>query len=549
MPVIQTTEIGRVSRRSLAPGDIATCVVALLFLTAFFVLRKAWLHVFYVALDYLFLLPAFAIVAAVFFFNVRYRDFPRPFAALTRASATGVLVYLVAEPPTLTLVYPEHWKLAAYVDWGYWPALGAAILAVWRPSFAFAPAFYIITTRYLAKAISGFFNPLIDIQYLAEMTELLAAGACAVALLRIAQHRWSKADSMLQIIDCRRLALCIAFLAIGVHLGNYFWSGIAKLFLGPHVWSWAIENPTQNLTIGALKRGVLPSGTFPALTQWMFDLFGSVVVSVNLGVLAIQLLAPIAPLRLSMLMAFSFGYEIFHLGTFAFGGLFFWPWVWNNVTVFFAASRGSETEVGWPPKLCCIVAILCGYSPHLADSTRLAWFDVADFKIPMVQVEAPGGHGQWVDVPGSFFMSHSYPISRGYFDMTRAEGHYPPSTWGAVWEYYRVATSGQCKPPRPVSDPETPTERTERLERVRAFIVAHHEKMLRITRTYGAQAFYFRAHHYPSNPWLFKDFNRIDLAGIQRYRLAIESVCLQLVGGRLEQRVIKRDEFVIDVRR
>jgi hypothetical protein len=39
---------------------------------------------------------------------------------------------------------------------------------------------------------------------------------------------------------------------VGAHLGNYFWSGVAKLLAGgPEPWTWPLANPTQNASSSA----------------------------------------------------------------------------------------------------------------------------------------------------------------------------------------------------------------------------------------------------------------------------------------------------------
>ena len=80
------------------------------------------------------------------------------------------------------------------------------------------------------------------------------------------------------------------------------------------------------------------------------------------------------------------------------------------------------------------------------------------------------------------------------------------------------------------------------------FLLAHHTKMVRRAAEYGAYSYYFRSHHHPSNPWLYEDFNSLDLNSIRSYRLVTQSVCLKLVNGRVQERELKRDEVKFDVR-
>ncbi len=248
-----------------------TLVLAMAALFSFFYLSDKWTVLFHRYPDDIYGVFIGTLVAALLFFWVTCRKFPKAFSVLTRATALGVGFYLAIEPPEFTLADPEKINLLTYVDDGYWFALVAAIIGVWRPSFMFPAAFYAISTRYVVEQISGYTISLLDIRYLMEMGAFLSLCGCGLAMQRLARSRsaWGTAT-----LDLRPLAICLAFIAFGFHLGNYFWSGYAKLFLGPHLWSWAWENQTQNMMAGALKKGVLPSGAFPGLTQFMFDYFG-----------------------------------------------------------------------------------------------------------------------------------------------------------------------------------------------------------------------------------------------------------------------------------
>jgi hypothetical protein len=348
-------------------------------------------------------------------------------------------------------------------------------------------------------------------------------------------------------IDLGLLALCCAFVTIGFHLGNYFWSGVAKLFLGPMPWSWMIENQTQNIVPVALLRGVMPFGAWPGVTAALHEGLGAGVVLSNAFVLGAQLFAILAVLRLAWLKLASLAYDALHIGIFVMGGLFFWPWVWNNLTILFAVSRVREHEVPLLPRLCCIAAILFGLNPALGASARLAWWDVLDIKIPVVQART-GPDAPWVDVPVSYFLSHSYAVSHGYFDQAATPGHYPPSIWGSVWEYGRQRMSGRCATPAPPSVPESAEDRAARLARVNAFLRAHHAKMVARAEVWPAQAYYLRSHHHPSNPLLHADFTALAPVDIAEYRLLVKSVCLRLADGHLVERVLHEEEHRVDVR-
>lgn len=136
----------------------------------------------------------------------------------SRATAAGALVYLLVEPPDFTLVHSRAAPFDAWVGLAYWPALACALGALWRPALAFVPAFYVMASRDVVVEISGYPLSLLDIRYMMEMAQFLALSAVAVAGLQAMpagrKGSWRP--------DGTALAICCAFVAIGLHLGNYF---------------------------------------------------------------------------------------------------------------------------------------------------------------------------------------------------------------------------------------------------------------------------------------------------------------------------------------
>lgn len=532
--------------RSTPLPTILTVLIALGGVIVFFLIRNIVEHLAWNS-DYVVPGSILALVGATLFARVGYHELPGLFSVVARTTAAGILAYLIFERPDFTLADSSYTHLATYVDWGYWIALAVAALSIWRPSFMYPAAFYVIATRYVVEKISGFYMSILDIRYMVDMAQFLAMSACGIALIRMWRSRQGKRSGLhvLGVVDLRLLALCLAFIAMGFHLGNYFWSGFAKVVLGPKPWSWALENQTQNLMIGALKRGTLPSGASPWITQELFAGFGRVVLLSNILVLVTQLFAVIAVLRLSWLRIASWAYDGLHVGIYILGGLFFWPWIWNNLSIFLGISRSSEQEIGWAPKLCCIIAILLGGSQTLGASARLGWWDVLDIKVPMIQAQAEDD--TWVDVPASFFLSHSYTVSHGWVDLARTQGHYMPTIWGSAYTYDRVRTSGTCPAPPYIADVESALDREERVARIGRFIRAHHRKMAQRTDENGHNSFYLRSHHHPSNPWMYEKFNAMDIRKIRRYRLLTQSVCMSISEGRLVERILKEDTIEFEI--
>jgi hypothetical protein len=545
--------VGHLERENAARA-VSTGLLAIVFTLVFIWLKGLIDHtgVWYFGWQAIFL---GCLLAAACFYKLGYQSFPSHFATLTRFTGIGLLLLLLLEPPFFTLANERAAKIATYVNVGFWIALATSLVGLLRPSFLYPTAFYLLATRYLIEPIGGFMSNLLDIRYLIDMAMFLACAAGGLSLFRILQDRFALLNAR---FGYPLLVSCLVFIAIGFHFGNYFWSGYEKLVVGPHPWTWVWENKTQDIMLGALKRGVLPSGGMPDLTQVLYDGLAATIILANVLTVCGQLAAIVAPLRMFWLRLSTWGFDVLHLAIYVWGGLLFWPWIWNNLSVLLAVRGKTDEEIGWAPKVCCVVAILMGGSSSFTNNARLAWFDVADFKIPMIQARVTGG--EWVDVPPAFFYTHFKAMTHGYIDLSAEEGHYFPTLGGSANRYDRRQTSGTC-PPAPRMDftsdtvperafkmkLESPEERAARLDKLKRLLRAHHDKMLWMTQRFGRFIYYGRAYIHPSNPWLFEEFDRIDLTKIEAYRLVTQSVCLKMKNGRLEEREIKRSvhEFPI----
>jgi hypothetical protein len=77
---------------------------------------------------------------------------------------------------------------------------------------------------------------------------------------------------------------------------------------------------------------------------------------------------------------------------------------------------------------------------------------------------------------------------------------------------------------------------------LQAFLAAHIIKMRRRSAEYGNYNFYARLETQPSNPWLFSEFNQLDLAKVKNFRVLTQSICLSLRNGVLVEKERRRDE-------
>lgn len=483
------------------------------------------------------LVPIVATTAlALAFLHVRSSDFTPLLRVALRSSSIGLLAYLIVERPDFTLAADAYVGDAAYIGLAYYIVLPLAAASVVWPAFNIPVAIYIISAGYLITPISGIGSSTLDIRYMVDMAVYLTI--FPIGLQFLARRG--------QIADTAPHQEVITFISFGLHLGNYFWSGVAKAVAGPFPWTWPIENRTENLIPYAIDKGTLPFGHTPWLVDYVYSFLGPLVVPMNFAIIGFQLFAIVCVLRVSWLKIATTFYDMMHIGIYVLGGLLFWPWIWNNFTILIATSRLRD-GISRPAKAACILTILLG-NPlvELYKSARLGWFDVADAR--QSYFEAVTSHGN-VRVPASFFLSHSYGVSLGYVDAKAHSGHYGHSNWNAARDYGRQLTSGSCPAPEAhVKGEETAEERAQRLDRIGRFIRAHYAKMLDRADQYGPHSYYFRLHHHPSNPYMFQPFGELDLKDVQAFNLVLESACYQLNDGHIAKRVVARTVERFDVR-
>src|SRR5262245_6586465 len=485
-----------------------------------------------------------AIAQCVFglaFASVRYAELGPFLTALTRGCSLGLAFFLLVEPTDITLTLGDSaWRFSA-LNGLYYPAVAFAILGCLRPSFILFPACYVITVRYAMAGITGFQGATLDIRYLVEMAQYLSLTTVALVVWKRNAGPGTK-----WMLERDALKYCLGFNAIAFHFGNYFWAGIAKVGAGPSVLSWSLENATENVILQAMEKGTFIFAQWPAVTEAIYQSYAAVRPFANAFVVLTQLFAVVAILRRRWTILASIAYDALHVGLYLLQGLFFWPWVWINVVVLQAMRRLPDDAV--PPVArvsSVLVMTLCGFA-GLMQFSWLAWFESNTFRLPFVEVQAPGG--DWIRVPNSFFGTDSYSVSHGKIDVGVRAGQYTPSAWGGL-PYEEFKRREGCQDPAglPVANAETPAERARREMLATRFLQARHREVLTRVDGEGRYNPYLRFHHHPSNPLLYGAFNQLDLRQVRNYRVVTQSVCLGLRDGRLQRRVMSEDDLVIDV--
>lgn len=530
------------------PRFATPAVLRVLAMIAFSVTALVALDLFNAGLDQVYGWPslriwaplAAAVVGAVLFARVRYDAFSPLLSMSLRATAAGLFAVMIIGRPDFTLA-TEHGATAAnYVFISYFLMLPCAVLAIYRPAFVIPVAIYLYSARQLIHAISGLGSSYLDIRYMLDMALFLAAGGLLITQLAPRIHPWLAApERQGEIVGA----------AFGLHLANYFWSGVAKVVIGPTPWYWVTDNHTYNQIPHTIESGILPLGHLPWLADIAYQALQWTFVPLNAAIVVAQLFALICIFRVDWLKIASVLYDLLHLGIFVFGGLFFWPWIWNNLTIWWAA-RKQKQPLMLNTKVACVVAILLG-APALKinDAAWLAWFDVAEAR--QSYFAAVTEDGREIKVPNAFFLSHSYSVSHQNMAMHVAPGHYEHTRLASAKYLDRNELSGTCPAPAVFPDRgylESETDAAGRNAWLQSFVSAHHEKMSEREAAFGRGSYWFRSHHHPSNPFLYAEFSALSLSEVVGYRLVMESACYGLENGRVTKRVLARDVEYFSVR-
>lgn len=544
----------------------------------FFLIRNLFLEFIETSPNYVSLVYAFSFCVSLFFLRIGHVAKLGPLGLINRGIAIFALIFLILEPPVLPLVNEQNVMAYHYITYGWYFSLFLSVLAVWRfQSFLFPVLLYIFSHKLLYPAVTFFPASVFDIVYISESGLFVILVSYLVYLIDQNINKPITTSTTNFFIKVYRFVLftqntslitpfelwqkhratvlaTFAMTTTGFHLANYFWSGYVKLRLNGGPLTWIFDNPTANIMITNIEKGALPIAHWPWLVDITYAGFMSIVVAMNMIVLLAQLAALPFVFHSRSLIILTVFLDFFHLGIYLLGGLFFWPWIANNIIIAYLLHKYKSEISLAAPRLAAVLAIVLGYVSWLGDGARLAWYDVVDIRKSHLEAELVSG--ERINVPLSYFMSMSYSASKGHFSIAEDTAHYPKSSWGAIYDYKRLKLSGSCVPIEKLNSMDLVTyhkrdkeyDIEEKKAHLESFFKKHHEMMLKRERQFGHLNIYFRGHHHPSNPFLYGNFNSISLDDIDKYVVVTESVCLGLEDGRLNKKVLSHDEYAIDVK-
>lgn len=511
--------------------------------------RRAVTHLTRWSDNYAFVLICAAFAGAIAFRSVRYRDFSPPLRITAFAIGMAIFLQLLfdslgpfAGPPNILFGSGDR---ILFFRYGALLAIAAGVAAIWRPSFL-VPLFYFYHAwREMVSVVSGIFVTETDYLGMLDVGNFCVLGVLATIVLTTPwaskrvpwlQTALASPDGLKGLRD-RAYGLIWAC-AVGAHLGSYFWSAVAKLQAGGEKpLTWLFENPTQTAMLLGLERGDAPLGVWPGGLQFVWDAVVHNQLLVNAVVLGSQLLSPLAAISTRSLSFFCLLFDIFHVGVyFTLGALFFF---WIALNLFIVAAARALPRDGFTPamKVVMVSTIICGR--FFFYTNYLGWLDGPKLASPQFYVETRDG--RQLLAPSTYFGIYSYMIGTG--TMYIPENHFRFRVGGNNHDLVTWRDAITCGP--------------EVLARQDTGVTMEAvEKLIRETDGFfranpwvkASNSFYAYPHHMLSNPWMYPEFNKLPMDDIVAYHYVVESVCLNLVEGKLVRDVRKRTDYRIDPR-
>ena len=471
--------------------------------------------------------------------NTRYNPASAASLRLWRllASLTGfyALVHYPLMPPLAS--HAAHMTYAVML--GLWVvALASTIGCLRVPSLAIIPPTYLVWSALAAGKVTGLPHAnILDIVPLAEVSITLGLG---LAIQRI--FDWSRTQpwpGFLRADDAtaQRFARITLWLAICVHLANYFWSAVAKFQLPGPPFAWVRYNNPSYIYLAALDDDHVFFQAYHGLTHFLLLLLNKTYLLSNLLVFCAQGLAIAGlflPRRLLLVLLILF--DGMHLSIAIAAGANFWPWILLNLAIAAVVAHKDYRQPEWPIALACSLFIVI--SPKLAEVAYLGWYDSgANNKITVLAEDRNGGRYY---VSPNFFTFYSYPFAHMDYGIPQPEtafttGH--PN--GGAYSLDMMQAGHRCDvaaltrgnaelpPPDPGLGP---------------FIVNYMGLARSFSQHAGIFPYNLYPHHFYERWSLMAPFDVVDKNQVVAYIYRRESVCLSIVDGDVRRQVVSTGE-------
>jgi hypothetical protein len=218
--------------------------------------------------------------------NVRYSQLTQLVRILIRGLGIVVLILILTDSP-LEVAWPAASGFphsALFFRSGALISIASIILGLWRPSLQLPALVYYDLSRRVFANITSIDLVTTDYLNLLQIAEFALIGSLvalfmfgradtlgpAVRTMTNRLRPWLGGLSLSDSDRLRKTAMDLIWsVAIGVHLGKYFWSGIIKLKMDGSPWNWVFHNETYLGVLLGLERGS-PLLSSPFATQLFY---------------------------------------------------------------------------------------------------------------------------------------------------------------------------------------------------------------------------------------------------------------------------------------
>ena len=498
----------------------------------------------------------FAMLCALPFWKLRYADLPAFLALFMRCIGVVVLLQVLCDAvnfaPGSPNVFFGAGDTVVFYRFAALAAILAGIIGLQRPAFLVALFGYYGIFRVLIGVDAGIdivhtdYENMLDTGLFATVGALLVAAATSPWTL--ARFDWLR--RLAPTVDPRRLrvnaCLLIWSAAVGAHLANYLYSGIAKLDAGgPEPLTWLFHNATQTSILIGLERGDNPLSAWPSLLQVIWDMFVTFALPLNALILGAQLLAPAAILHRRVLLSLTVFYDLFHIGVYLTLGALFLFWIIVNMVIFATAQKLPMRNFTNGMRVVMLLVMVFGgrffYINHLG------WLDGAKLASTSFLAETRGG--QFVPIPGPYFGIFAYNIAQGL--MYLPENSFPGRVGGNTMNLTDWRDAQECGPMRGsnalIRSSDAKQDAGITLDAVSRLVLSA-DQFARQHPWYKTwNTYYYYPHHMVPNPFEFSAFNSLKPDDIVAYIYDVDSVCLGLKNGRLTRNVVDHWQYRIPV--
>ncbi len=204
--------------------------------------------------------------------------------------------------------------------------------------------------------------------------------------------------------DQANTTAAIVFLFICVTASHYVIPGLKKLRLGPHPYSWLVDNRLHNIVISAYLWGwlrFLPAAKYARFTRMLrpFDRIA------QMGTLCIELGAIMLLFDHSLCLCILASFLVFHTFVFALTGILFWQFMVVIASLFWGVWNLPESVIGflfgWESSfLMSLIIFIFPVRKKIWAPLSLGWWDTSF--VGRVHYQVQGRSGNWYGLYGDF---------------------------------------------------------------------------------------------------------------------------------------------------